>query len=101
MEVVMQIIDPCYAGMTGNTAPALCAIDIDVSSSRAEESLSLLGRLRRAATVPSRLIDWYQQHRQRARERRVLACLDDRMLKDIGLSRADAEQEIAKGFWRA
>jgi uncharacterized protein YjiS (DUF1127 family) len=35
-----------------------------------------------------------------ARQRRHLARLDDRMLKDIGLSRADVEQEIAKPFWR-
>jgi uncharacterized protein YjiS (DUF1127 family) len=45
------------------------------------------------------IADWYQYHRQLARERRHLACFDDYMLKDIGLSRADTEREIAKGFW--
>ena len=35
-----------------------------------------------------------------ARQRRHLGRLDDHMLKDIGLSRADVEQEIAKPFWR-
>ena len=34
------------------------------------------------------------------RQRRHLARLDDRMLKDIGLNRADVEREIAKPFWR-
>ncbi len=36
----------------------------------------------------------------RTRQRRHLARLDDRMLADIGLSRADANQEISKPFWR-
>ena len=36
----------------------------------------------------------------RARERRMLAWLDDRSLKDIGVSRADARREAAKPFWR-
>lgn len=36
----------------------------------------------------------------RANERAHLAALDDRMLRDIGLSRADVAQECAKPFWR-
>jgi uncharacterized protein YjiS (DUF1127 family) len=36
---------------------------------------------------------------QRVRERRALASLDDRLLRDIGISRADAEQEVRKPFW--
>ena len=35
----------------------------------------------------------------RARERRALAQLDDRMLRDIGISRTEAERECAKPFW--
>ena len=35
-----------------------------------------------------------------ARERAELAALDDRMLKDIGLTRADAEFLSNKPFWR-
>ena len=34
-------------------------------------------------------------------ERAHLAALDDRMLKDIGLSRSGAYRETAKPFWRA
>jgi len=36
----------------------------------------------------------------RARERRHLAQLDDDMLKDIGVSRAEAEIESRKPFWK-
>jgi uncharacterized protein YjiS (DUF1127 family) len=38
-------------------------------------------------------------HRRR-RDREQLARLDDRMLLDIGLNRADAEFLINKPFWR-
>lgn len=37
---------------------------------------------------------------QRGRSRRQLMALDDRMLKDIGISRAEAEAEYRKPFWR-
>ena len=37
--------------------------------------------------------------RQRAAERRALAALDDRLLADIGVTRADAERECAQPFW--
>ena len=36
----------------------------------------------------------------RVRERRQLHRLSDHMLKDIGVSRSDAEREISKPFWR-
>ena len=37
----------------------------------------------------------------RARSRRALAELDDRMLRDIGVDRATAAQEARKHFWHA
>jgi uncharacterized protein YjiS (DUF1127 family) len=37
---------------------------------------------------------------ERARQRRALLGLDDRMLKDIGLTRADVDGECRKPFWR-
>ena len=38
--------------------------------------------------------------RRRVADRRHLAALDDFMLRDIGLARAEAEVEISKPFWR-
>jgi uncharacterized protein YjiS (DUF1127 family) len=38
---------------------------------------------------------------QRRRSRRQLLALSDHMLKDIGISRADAVCEGDKPFWRA
>ena len=34
-----------------------------------------------------------------SRQRRALQALDDRTLKDIGLTRADVERELSKRFW--
>ncbi|MGE0753394.1 MAG: DUF1127 domain-containing protein [Variibacter sp.] len=36
----------------------------------------------------------------RATQRRILAEFDDQRLQDIGITRAQAEAEIAKPFWR-
>ena len=42
------------------------------------------------------VIDWQYQ----SRERRQLLGLSDHALKDFGASRADAEREGSKPFWR-
>jgi uncharacterized protein YjiS (DUF1127 family) len=53
--------------------------------------------LRDAATrALSGLFLWHA----RARSRATLAGLDDRLLADIGLSRADVARECDKPFWR-
>jgi uncharacterized protein YjiS (DUF1127 family) len=43
------------------------------------------------------VLDW----QERARQRHRLGEMDDHLLRDIGLSRADLEHEAAKPFWRA
>ncbi len=43
-----------------------------------------------------RLLDWQERSSQRIR----LMELDDRMLRDIGLTRADALYEFEKSRWR-
>lgn len=42
---------------------------------------------------------WIERCSQFARQRRQLLEMDDRMLKDIGLSRADAQQIAGCKFW--
>ncbi len=43
------------------------------------------------------LLTWLDRYAQR----RQLARLDSRMLKDIGVSRVDAVEEARKPFWKA
>lgn len=49
----------------------------------------------------SRLLKELSEWNSRAEGRRALATLDDRLLQDIGLNRADANREINKPFWSA
>lgn len=49
----------------------------------------------------TRAMDSFGEWRARARERRQLSTLSDAMLKDIGISRADASTEFEKPFWRS
>ncbi len=42
------------------------------------------------------ILGWWD----RARQRQHLLQLDDRLLRDIGLTREDVEREAAKPFWR-
>ncbi|MGE7960338.1 DUF1127 domain-containing protein [Pseudomonas sp. NPDC089530] len=42
-----------------------------------------------------RMVRWHALHR----ERLMLAGMSDEALKDIGLSRADVEQESVRPFW--
>ena len=35
-----------------------------------------------------------------ARQRRTLAALDDHVLRDIGITRVEAEREAEKPFWK-
>lgn len=37
---------------------------------------------------------------ERWRQRQALMRLDDHLLKDIGVSRADVDSEVSKPFWR-
>jgi len=47
----------------------------------------------------ARLFDHVFVRWERARQRRDLASLNDRVLHDIGLSRADVEREASQSFW--
>jgi uncharacterized protein YjiS (DUF1127 family) len=41
-----------------------------------------------------------RQWRRRARDRALLAQFDSRMLRDLGITRADVVREINRPFWR-
>ena len=55
----------------------------------------------KAAAVPlwKRAIQRVLHWRELARQRRELATMSDEALKDIGLSRADIQQEVERPFW--
>lgn len=47
------------------------------------------------------LLDTLRVWRRRARERRYLAGMDERLLKDIGVTPLDARREAERRFWQA
>jgi uncharacterized protein YjiS (DUF1127 family) len=57
---------------------------------------SLKAGLTHLSALAERIARW----RERARGRALLAAMDERMLKDIGLSRAEAWREANTPFWR-
>jgi uncharacterized protein YjiS (DUF1127 family) len=48
----------------------------------------------------TRLRRWYARCSERSRQRQALAQLDDHALKDIGVTRRQADAEAAKPFWK-
>jgi uncharacterized protein YjiS (DUF1127 family) len=50
----------------------------------------------RLLRLPDRLLVWLE----RSRQRRDLGAMEDRMLRDIGLSRSAAFAETRKWFWQ-
>jgi len=57
---------------------------------------SRLGGIQRLAAMGlGRLLHWHEL----ARQRRALLALSEHMLKDIGISRAEAEREASRPFW--
>lgn len=73
--------------------PVTAAIGARLRQSIAGAARGLAGGALRLA---ERLFEW----RERARQREALGALSDRMLHDLGISRADAEREAGKPFWR-
>jgi uncharacterized protein YjiS (DUF1127 family) len=59
--------------------------------------ISLKGFSASIVSAMDTVLDW----QDRARQRHNLLAMDDHLLRDIGVSRADLENEAAKPFWRA
>ncbi len=64
-------------------------------------SRSALDGIARLARLPLAILQTLLVWQERDQQRRHLAALDDRLLSDVGISRADAVREAAVPFWRA
>jgi len=58
------------------------------------------GFLQGLIRLPLSALEVFLIWQERASERHRLAGMEDRMLKDMGLSRADVDREAAIPFWR-
>lgn len=58
-------------------------------------------RLSRRRSHVGAMLAWIVRCRERAAQRRQLGQLDDRLLRDIGLTRTDVAAECGKWFWLA
>ena len=56
---------------------------------------------RRFYLAGSRVLNLLYRWQERIDERRELDRIDERLLKDAGISRADVLREASKPFWRA
>lgn len=70
---------------------------LETLAARLSAALVRGGRVLDRAAIRS--VDLVFEWHARATERHVLRSLDDRMLRDVGLSRADVERELGKPFW--
>ena len=77
----------------------MAAIHFEISRRRLGAVPHHRGR-RVASDVAGRVLATFREWRRRASDRAELASLDNRMLRDIGLTRADAEFMSNKSFWR-
>ena len=76
-----------------------------MSSPSIRTSHATLAGLAASARAPltvrvSGALDLLMTWQERVAQRRRLRALDNHMLSDLGLSRADAENEAGKPFWR-
>ena len=51
-------------------------------------------------SLAQRVVDGVLAWQERARQRHTLAALDDYLLRDMGITRADVSAETGKPFWR-
>ena len=77
--------------MTGTTSRATAASAIGRSG---------LVRQRPGRPLLARIIKLLQTYQRRSIQRRELRALDERALRDIGLTRADVQYECSKPFWQ-
>ena len=78
-------------------SPARCPAFAPRPVRHGRNDISLKGLSTLIVKATDTVLDW----QDRARQRHRLGEMDDHLLRDIGLSRADLEHEAAKPFWRA
>jgi uncharacterized protein YjiS (DUF1127 family) len=78
------------------------AMEIEMYGYNSQRSGISIRRARQATVLGgvARAFDALASWQDRRRQRQALARLDDRMLRDIGLTISDVEAELAKPFWR-
>jgi uncharacterized protein YjiS (DUF1127 family) len=77
---------------------------VHMSAIRFEDMGGRIAGVRRsthsAGSAAARVFGALREWRRRSKDRAELAALDDRMLTDIGISRAEAEFLANKPFWK-
>jgi uncharacterized protein YjiS (DUF1127 family) len=63
-------------------------------------SVSLPSRTPTFGVTLARAVDTVLNWHERVKSRRVLAALDDRMLRDVGIDHATARREVERPFWQ-
>jgi uncharacterized protein YjiS (DUF1127 family) len=86
-------VDPGFRSLSSTFAGLTSPVRVGPSQRPATRA-AVRSWLARSADL---LLAWFE----RARQRRELLRFDDHLLRDIGLTRADALAEAAKPFWRA
>ncbi len=71
-----------------------------LQSPAVDASRSALDAIAGLARLPLAILETLLVWQERGQQRRHLVALDDRLLRDIGVSRADAAREAAVPFWR-
>ena len=78
----------------------MAKICIDFSPLPTWAHILRMTRYRSVADVV-RIVETFDLWMARVQQRRDLLALDDRMLRDVGVNRAEAAAEAEKPFWRA
>lgn len=73
---------------------------METTGGKATAGKVMAGKAKGGASPLVRGVDWLMERLERMRERRALAALDDRILHDLGITRAQADNEAGKPFWR-
>ncbi len=71
-----------------------------LQSPAVDASRSALDAIAGLARLPLAILETLLVWQERGQQRRHLVALDDRLLSDMGISRAEAAREAAIPFWR-